>query len=259
MRILKPVGDELIDILEPCGNQRILDVASGTGEHGISIAARVPGGKVMLIDRSAGVLHVAAEHAARNGLNNIETCACDVSALPFADNTFDAISCHFGLMYFSDMLRAAKEMCRVLKPGGKIAVSVWNVPEKNPWVTTILDLIHLNRQFSDRLPAPRDPFRCAEDGYLVNLFIQSSFKNIQIGAVDGRLVLPSAEIYWEMMTEIEPSVIALLEKVDPPRIAKIRYELYELLDQKFRRSSIQLASSALVLFARKNNFAYKND
>jgi SAM-dependent methyltransferase len=227
LRFLKPVGDELINILEPEGNELILDVASGTGGPGLSIAARMPAGKAVLTP---------------------------VSALPFEDNTFDAISFGFGLTLFTDVLRATKEMCRVLKPGGKIAVSVWDVAEKNPWLTTILDVIYQSRRLSDPLPEAPDVLRCAEDGYLVNLFIQGGFKNIQIGAVSGKLVLPSAEMYWEMMTEVEPTVSALLEEVDPARIAKIKYELYESLDQKFRGNRIQLASSALVLFARKRIF-----
>lgn len=252
-RFLEPVGDELIDILALKGNELVLDLASGTGEPGLSIAARVPQGRVILSDLSALTLQTAAERAGRRGLKNIETRVCDACMLPFESNTFDAISCRSGFMFLPDVLHAAKEMYRVLKPGGKIAVSVWNVAEKNPWMTTILQVIHMNKKLSDPAPSAPEIFRCAEDGYLINLFIQGGFRNIQIGTVNTKLVLPSAEVYWEMMTEVEPSVATALAKADSAQVSKIKYELYELLDQKFRGSTIQLASSALVLLAQKNN------
>lgn len=70
------------------------------------------------------MLVVARENAVRRGIANIEIVACDVSELPFSDNTFNALSCRFGFMFFSDMQMAAKEMVRVLKPGGRLATSV---------------------------------------------------------------------------------------------------------------------------------------
>lgn len=85
----------------------------------------------MITDLAEGMVDIARENALMRGINNIETLTCDVSDIPFLDNSFDAISCRFGFMFFPDMLLAAKEMHRVLKPGGRIATSVWNVPEKN--------------------------------------------------------------------------------------------------------------------------------
>ena len=131
MDFLKPVGDEIIRLINPKGADIVLDIAAGTGEPGLTIATMLKGGKVIITDLSEDMLEIARENAMNRGIKNIETHACDVCELPFADNTFDAISCRFGFMFFPDMLLAAKEMVRVLKPGGRIATSVWNVPEKN--------------------------------------------------------------------------------------------------------------------------------
>ena len=131
MDFLKPVGDEIIRLINPKGADIVLDIAAGTGEPGLTIATMLKGGKVIITDLSEDMLEIARENAMNRGIQNIETRACDVCELPFADNTFDAISCRFGFMFFPDMLLAAKEMVRVLKPGGRIATSVWNVPEKN--------------------------------------------------------------------------------------------------------------------------------
>src|SRR5438132_13215208 len=96
MEFLKPVGDEIIRFLKPHGDELVLDVAAGTGEPGLTIATMLAGGKVIVTDLAEGMLEVARENAARRGIKNFETIACDVSEMPFADNTFDAISCRFG-------------------------------------------------------------------------------------------------------------------------------------------------------------------
>jgi len=138
MNFLKPVGDEIIRMLAPKKNDIVLDIAAGTGEPGLTIAAIVTDGKVVITDLAEDMLEIARANAVTRGLHNIETRACDVCELPFDDNTFDAISCRFGFMFFPDMTLAAKEMARVLKPGERIAASVWNVSEKNFWVTAIM-------------------------------------------------------------------------------------------------------------------------
>src|SRR5260221_2918159 len=135
MDFLKPMGDEIIRIINPKNKNIVLDVAAGTGEPGLTIATMLNGGNVLITALDEDMLGIASENAIERGIKNIKTRACDVSDLPFADNAFDGISCRFGFMFFPDMQLAAKEMVRVLKPGGKIAASVWNVPGKNFWIT----------------------------------------------------------------------------------------------------------------------------
>src|SRR4029078_10153824 len=109
MDFLKPVGDEIIEKLNLKGNEIVLDIAAGTGEPGLTFATILKDGKVISTDLSEQMLEIAKENAMKRGLRNFETQACDVSKLPFQDNSFDAISCRFGFMFFPDMLMAAKE------------------------------------------------------------------------------------------------------------------------------------------------------
>src|SRR5438045_9073820 len=108
-------------MIKPKYSEKILDVAAGTGEPGLTIASMIPNGSVVITDLAEGMLDVARENAAQRRIKNIETIACDVSEMPFDDNSIDAISCRMGFMFFPEMLFAAKEMHRVLKPGGRIA------------------------------------------------------------------------------------------------------------------------------------------
>jgi ubiquinone/menaquinone biosynthesis C-methylase UbiE len=251
MDFLKPVGDEIIRSINPKGTDVVLDIAAGTGEPGLTIATMLKGGKVIITDLSEDMLEIAKEHAKERGINNIETRACDVSELPFADNTFDAISCRFGFMFFPDMLLATKEMVRVLKPGGRIAVAVWNVPEKNFWVTVTGGTINRNMQLP--VPPPEAPgmFRCAEEGLIQGLFQQAGLKNISEKEVTGKLKSGTTDVYWNMMTEVAAPFVAALSQADDAMKEKIKTEVYQALNQKYPDGNIIIDSSALVIYGEK--------
>ncbi|WP_223284492.1 class I SAM-dependent methyltransferase [Hymenobacter qilianensis] len=130
MNWLKPMGDEIIQALQIQPTDTVLDIAAGTGEPGLTIAGLASRGKVVITDLAEGMLEVACDKARQKGISNFETVVCDVSELPFDDATFDAVSCRFGFMFFPDMLLAATEMRRVLKPGAKLPPPCGAYPTK---------------------------------------------------------------------------------------------------------------------------------
>ena len=251
MDFLNPIGNEIIRLLNPKNDDVVLDVAAGTGEPGLTIAAMLAGGKVIITDLAEDMLEIARENATRRRIKNVEILACDVCELPFADNTFDAISCRFGFMFFPDMLLAAKEMMRVLKPGGRIATSVWSIPEKNYWVTAIMGTISKNMD----LPAPPagapGMFRCAKDGFMSNLFHQAGLKNISEKEVIGKMNCKTTDVYWNMMTEVGAPIVAALSKADAAMKEKIKKEVYQAVNQKYPDGNIIIDSSALVIYGEK--------
>jgi ubiquinone/menaquinone biosynthesis C-methylase UbiE len=251
MDFLKPMGDEIIRSLDPKNDQVILDVAGGTGEPGLTIAGMLNGGKVTITDLSQDMLEIAWENSIQRNIENVEFSACDVCELPFADNTFDAISCRFGFMFFPDMLLAAKEMVRALKPGGKIATSVWNVPEKNFWVTAIMSTINKNMELPAPPPGAPGMFRCAKDGLIADLFAQAGLKNITQKEITGKLNCKTTDVYWNMMTEIGAPIVAALSKADEATRAKIKREVYQAVDQRYPGGDVMIDSSALVISGEK--------
>ena len=247
MDLLKPMGDEIIRSINPRGAEVVLDIAAGTGEPGLTIATMLKGGKVVITDLSEAMLEIARENAMKRDIKNIETRVCDVCALPFADNTFDAISCRLGFMFFPDMLLAAKEMVRVLKPGGKIATSVWNVLEKNFWITAILETISRHMDLPAPLPGAPGMFRCAKEGLISDLFLQAGLKNIKQKEITAKMHFKTADIYWDMMTEVITLVVLALNNAEDDIKENIRKEVYHLLDQKYPDGNILMDSSALLI------------
>ncbi|MBK8552767.1 MAG: class I SAM-dependent methyltransferase [Ignavibacteria bacterium] len=251
MDFLKPMGDEIINMLNPKDTEVILDVASGTGEPGLTIANKLKFGKVVVTDLSEDMLEIAKENAEHRGISNIEIFPCDVTEMPFTDNKFDAVSCRFGFMFFPDMLLAAKEMARVLKPGGRIATSVWNVPEKNFWITAILGTISKNMELPPPPPGAPGMFRCAKDDLIAGIFRQAGLKNITVKEVTGKMKCKTSDVYWNAMTEVAAPVVAALSNADASMNEKIKREVLQKVNEKYPSGNVMIDSSALVIYGEK--------
>lgn len=251
MDFMKPMGDEIVSLLKIKDSDMVLDVAAGTGEPGLTIAKMLKDGKVIITDISEKMLEIARENASKKGIKNIETRICDVCELPFGDNTFDAISCRFGFMFFPDMPMAAREMVRVLKPGGRLATTVWNVPEKNFWVTAIGGTINRNMQLAPPDPEAPGMFRCAKSGLIQNLFHQAGLNNTSEKEVSSKMKCHSADVYWNMMTEVAAPFVAALSNADDMMKKKIKDEVYRMVNQRFPDGDVIIDASALVIYGHK--------
>ncbi len=249
MNFLFPVGESIIASIKPSGKDIVLDIASGTGEPGLTIAAMLNGGKVVLTDLSADMLAIAKENAASRAVSNIELKACDVCELPFPDDSFDAVSCRFGFMFFPDMQLAANEMARVLKPGGRVATSVWNIPEKNFWVTATMGTINKNMDLPKPPAGAPGMFRCCEPGLMRSIFEKAGFKNIQEAEVPTKLNAGDLETYWNMMTEVGAPIVAALSKADDAMRNKIKKEVFALIEQRYSVENISIDANAIVISA----------
>ena len=231
MVFLRPMGDAIISALRLAETGAVLDIATGTGEPGLTIAAAYP--KVMVIgtDLAEGMLATADDQARSNGLANYRTQVADVSALPFPDASFDAISCRMGFMFFPEMPLAVKEMVRVLKPGGRVATSVWTAPDKNPWITTMMGAIQPHVALPAPVPGAPGMFRCAAPGLIAGLFRDAGLSQVTEQEISGQVTYESADQYWTMMTEVAAPVVAAMGKADEPTRARIKAGVYGALAQ----------------------------
>ncbi|HLG41072.1 MAG TPA: class I SAM-dependent methyltransferase [Chitinophagaceae bacterium] len=248
---LKPMGDEIIRYLDLKRTDTVLDIAAGTGEPGLTIANIVKNGKVVITDLAESMLEVAHENAGKKGIKNYETVACDVCELPFDDETFDAVSCRLGFMFFPDMLMAAKEMVRVLKPGRKISTSVWAMPEKNFWINAMMSTVNRNLQLPPPKPGGPGMIRCAAPGVLAGLFRQAGLKNVSEMEITGKLNCGSNDNYWNFMNEVVAPVVAVMNKADDATKEKIKREVYELVDKENPDKKVALGYAALIVCGEK--------
>jgi ubiquinone/menaquinone biosynthesis C-methylase UbiE len=251
MDFLKPFANEIIQQLRLKDTDVVLDVAAGTGEPGLTIASFVKNGKVIITDLADDMLVIAHENAQKTGLKNVEFSVCDVSELPFEDNTFDAISCRMGFMFFPDMLLAVKEMARVLKPGGRIAASVWTGPDKNFWFSCVMSVVKRNIELP--LPPPGAPgmFRCAQEGLIADLFMQAGLKDISQTELPTKLNCETAATYWSFTSEVVGPVVSAISQVDGSMREKIKSEVYQLINEKYPEGKVMIDGNAFVISGTK--------
>ena len=172
--------------------QRVLDVACGTGVLARHVARRVgTGGTVTGLDPSPGMLAVAQRHAPA-----VDWRRGTAESLPFDAHSFDAVVSQFGLMFFADRTQAVREMMRVLVPGGRLAVAVWDSLERNPAYAAEVDL--LTRVAG---PAPADalraPFILGDRQVLAKIFEDAGVRPIEITTHAGIARFPSIRVVLE--------------------------------------------------------------
>jgi SAM-dependent methyltransferase len=133
--IFRPWAEVLIDLVGLSAGQTVLDVAAGTGVVSRAAAARVgPGGRVIASDVSADMLTHVASGFLRDTVA-LELLQCSATDLQLGDASVDVAFCQQGLQFFSDRPAAAREMLRVLRPGGTLGVAVWtSSPRVHPFI-----------------------------------------------------------------------------------------------------------------------------
>ena len=251
MRFLDAQGKAIISELNPGENDHILDIASGTGEPGLTMATMAKHGSVTAVDLSEGMLEIAREKAFAKNIWNFRTIPADACSLPFADASFDAVSNRLGFMFYPDMLQAAKEMLRVVKPGGQIAITVWGEPQQNLWITAMMSTLKKNMDMPTPPADAPGMFRCAAPGMISNLLEEVGFTEIREQVVEGHIHCASNEEYWEFMNDVVPPVVSVLKDAEPAFVNHIKKEVFQLLDEKLPGQEKHVSHGARLIAARR--------
>jgi demethylmenaquinone methyltransferase/2-methoxy-6-polyprenyl-1,4-benzoquinol methylase len=185
----------------PRAGGRYLDLCSGTGDVTLVLARAAPAGLVVGLDYSRGMLEVARGRAAPPGAATVALVLGDALRLPFPDGTFDGATVSFGLRNVTDIPRALAEARRVLRPGGRLAVTDTAVPPNRAYrpfadffflrvVPLIGALVGRDREAYSYLPASRETF--PSQARLVRLMEAAGF--VECGYRD--LAFGSAALHW---------------------------------------------------------------
>jgi SAM-dependent methyltransferase len=200
--------------------QRVLDVACGTGVLACAVAERVsPGGSVVGLDINEGMLAVA-----KSKTTEIEWRQGRAEALPFDNASFDAVVSQFGLMFFEDRPAALREMLRVLRPGGRLAVAVWDALEHSPGYLAMTEL--LRRLFGNEVAAALNaPFVLGDAQRLRALFATAGMAAAQITTQAGTARFPSLQAW--VFTDMKGWTLA--DRLDDVQFAQLLAEAEQVL------------------------------
>ena len=248
-----PLTNALIEHAGINEGQTVLDVAGGPGEPGLTIAEKVgPDGAVTCTDAVAEMVEAARHEATRRGLANVQFHQCTADSLLFPDNFFDTTVCRLGIMLVPDPPAAVREMLRVTKPGGKLALAVWHKSEINPFCYVVTNVMaqHVDSPASD--PDAPNAFRFAETGKLANVLTQAGATNVQERVVRFNIEAPiSANEFWIMRSLTSDTLREKLAKLSTAEQAQIADEVQQEVKQFFPHDRMSFPTQMILVTATK--------
>lgn len=227
--LFAPSADRLVALARPRPGERVLDVACGTGIAARRAASRVgAAGRIVGLDASAGMLAVARAAAAREPVA-IDWREGRAEALPFADAEFDLVLCQYALMFFTDKAAALAEMRRVLAPGGRVLLSVWQGLDRHPFYE------QLDRVIERHLGASgvRDIFALGDAEGLRGRMLTAGFSRVEIEPFSLLARFPDPDGFLAGEIDVDTASVPAMQHLDAVAradlVARIRSEMAEAL------------------------------
>jgi SAM-dependent methyltransferase len=232
---------------------RALDLASGSGHPALNVARLVqPGGSVVATDLVLEMVDATVRRAREAGLDNLEARVMDLEAIDFPDESFDAVTCRFGVMFCPEPLKAVSEVRRVLKPGAWFAFSVWDTPDKSPGQTVISEA--LQRFGKAQPPVDFDApgvYQLAPPGKLAALLRDAGYSEIKVESIPLDLEYESVEALWGRAL-VRPGALRFqVQDMSDAEVERLKGILGEVVAPYTRDGVIHLPTTPICAAARK--------
>jgi SAM-dependent methyltransferase len=217
------VGERLVELLDPRIGETVLELAAGPGDTGFAAASRLgPTGKLVSSDFAPEMVETARSRGDELGLDNVEYRVIDAQAIPLEDASVDGVLCRWGYMLVPEPPTALAETHRVLRPGGRVAFSVWAESDANPWATgfgrALLELDVIDKPDPD---AP-GPFRLGDTERLRALVRAAGFEEPIVEDLPLSWRHASFDEYWAVTSDLSFVVTTALETLPADVLAEVR-------------------------------------
>jgi SAM-dependent methyltransferase len=246
-----PVASWMIDHLELQPGQRVLELAAGPGDVGFLAAELIkPGGTLICSDGADAMLAVARDRAARLGIENVEFRRLELEWIDLPAADVDAVLCRWGIMLSLDPGAALRECRRVLRPGGRMTVAVWDDPALNPWGTIPLAaLVKLGYAPRPDPQAP-GPFALSAPGRLEDLLADAGFVDVVVERLGVGRTGESLEAFLGQTLDISRVFADTFTGLSEPEQASVVAEMRALAEPfTSADGSVRLPGQTLVAVA----------
>jgi ubiquinone/menaquinone biosynthesis C-methylase UbiE len=218
-----PVSRWMLDAASLKPGERVLELAAGLGETGMLAAELVaPTGGVIVSDQAEAMIEGARARAGELGLTNVEFQVLGAEWIDLPVATVDAILCRWGYMLLADPPAALAETRRVLRPGGRVSLAVWDSVQHNPWA--MLPMLELLERGLAETPSPGapGPFALGDPERVRALLAQAGFTEIDVEMLQIEHRHASFEVFWETTLDIARAFHDAVLSRPEPEIAEIR-------------------------------------
>jgi SAM-dependent methyltransferase len=246
------VTDRLLELSAPRPGERVLELACGPGGVGIAAARLVgPAGEVVVSDVAAEMTAIAAARAATLGLGNVRALTLDLDDLDQPDQAYDVVLCREGLMFAFDPARAVAEIRRVLRPGGRMAVSVWGPRARNPWLAVVFDAV--SAQVGAPVPPPGipGPFALEDGDRLGRLLTGAGLAEVAVDELPVPLRDASFDAWLTRTSALAGPLAKRLAMLPAPAMEQLRARLEEAVRPYQTPDGLEFPGLALVASGRR--------
>jgi SAM-dependent methyltransferase len=226
-----PVSHWMLDAASPQRGERVLELAAGLGETAMLAAELVaPHGGVVVSDQAEAMLEGARARALVLGLSNIEFQVLNAEWIDLPVASVDIVMCRWGYMLMADPAAALAETRRVLRPGGRVALAVWDTLERNPWALLPARAL-IARGLAPR-PDPAaeplpGPFALAAPGRVQELLEQAGFVDARVEPLELVRRHASFAELWETTLDLSRNFHDAVLSRPASEIAEIEASLAE--------------------------------
>ncbi len=242
----------MLDVSTPKPGEKVLELAGGPGGLGLAAASRVaPGGIVVVSDIAMEMTAIASARANALGLDNVRTRVLDLEAIDEPDDSYDVVLCRDGLQFATEPERAAREIRRVLRPGGRFAIATWGPRDRNPWLGIVLDSV--SEQLGAPMPPPGvpGPFSLEDAGQLRELFCAAGLADVAVTEQAVPLHAPSFDGWWAMTTALAGPLAMVLSALPDDVTAAIRATAAKAAAPYMTSTGIEFPGVGLVAHGRR--------
>lgn len=239
-------GRRTIERLRLDPGTRVLDVCCGSGASAIPAAETVlPGGSVVGVDLAENLLELARAKAKERGLENIQFQSGDITQLPFEEESFDVVVCVFGIFFVPDMESALRELKRLLRTGGRLAITTWGPRFFEPATTAFWDSVRNVRPDLYKGFNPWD--RISDVDALRSLLAAVDLTDSEVVAETGSQPISSPEDWWPMV--MGSGYRGTVDQLSPTDRERVRTENFEFILRAELRS---VESNVVYAIGRKH-------
>jgi ubiquinone/menaquinone biosynthesis C-methylase UbiE len=219
-------GQNTINRLALSQGDRVLDVCCGSGASAIPAAVSVGStGSVLGVDIAESLLELARHKSQQQGLENIEFRCGDFENLNLPSESFDVVVCVFGIFFVPDMLAAVRELWRMVRPGGKLAITSWGENVFEPANKAFWDSIKSEQPNLYKEYTPWDRIR--EPNMLKELLAEAGATQIEVVAIADMQELRTPEDWWTMV--MGGGIRGTIEQLDPAAKERVRQASLQFL------------------------------